>query len=522
MSFKTLAKHWYGIALVLICLTTIWLYWPVFGQFFSADDWFHLRLIQISEASQFVQFFNFQANPYQASFYRPLPTQVFFWLMYQLFGLQAQYWYAASLATALITYLVLFKLIESLTESKISAVISVLIVGLSHTQFTRIFFLSGFQETSLILFSCLFLLWSWHATKAKQYLWAWFSLLAALMSKETAVILPAILAIILFKKALDHKKLQLSLTTIWSSPKLKFWLLSAATVILYLLLRYFVQGVDTSQASQYHYNFSPRLFIKTIQWYSLWSLGAFEGLINYLVGSTVLPKFSQDFPFWSSWHNLALLLSITSFLALVTRWIWSLSTKLLSVFQSAFYKDGTNSFKITTSLLKDHYWIVTGALWFWLSLAPVLFLPEHKYALTMGLAMVGAALAIGQLVVRFPKLGVIFLTFWLSINFISIQMNLNTHYSILRSDISLKVYTFLERELPQLETGSHSLYFYNDLENIPSNWGVSKQIREALSGDEFFQVVYPQAQIKVWYQDDNPELVPSNTLAIPSGQFLLH
>ena len=83
------SKYW----LIIIISFAILIFCPAFNNFFGADDWYHLRLGQIQSVKEFINYFSFIENDQTAAFYRPLSTQVFFFLMQKLFGLWALPWY---------------------------------------------------------------------------------------------------------------------------------------------------------------------------------------------------------------------------------------------------------------------------------------------------------------------------------------------------------------------------------------------------------------------------------------------
>ena len=107
---KLLDKYKFGIliGLVLIVFSSCLL------NFFSADDWFHLRLIQINSWQEFFNFFSFRNTPQSAAFYRPIPTQLFFFIFYKLFGLNSIFYFGLGLTLFGLIILNLIKLLRDL------------------------------------------------------------------------------------------------------------------------------------------------------------------------------------------------------------------------------------------------------------------------------------------------------------------------------------------------------------------------------------------------------------------------
>jgi len=150
--------------------------------------------------------------------------------------------------------------------------------------------------------------------------------------------------------------------------------------------------------------------------------------------------------------------------------------------------------------------VIYGGVWFMVTLLPVIFFPQHKFALELGLPLIGFLLVITTLAKsQSKKLLYVFLGVYIGLNFFSTQLTITTHYSILRSNTSHNVLTkFQKFSVDQLT--NNSFLFINDTDNYGQAWGSSKQIKQALMDQHFFQVVYPDKNMAVFYQDDNPVL----------------
>ncbi len=491
------------IFLVVLTACATLLFSKAFNQFFSADDWFHLRLVRIESFSEFTKYFSFIRTEQSASFYRPIPTQLFFHIMYMLFGLESTWWYVMVwLASVVVSALVFFltrKLIDQPT-----AMVATTLYTLSQTQYTRLLFLSAFQEVTLVLFallSCLAMLAK--RTRGNRIL-SLLSFVAALMSKESAVIIPGLLLLIVVWRELTEKK-NLPLSQVVRSSLVELAPFFVVTA-LYGVLRFGVFGFAATTIPDYELSFSLRSTVHTLSWYILWSLGAAEGFINYVgSGFTVLPRFYLDFPYWGKVHLLSLVAVSAVLMLCVVSWVWNRRGELVS-------------FRRLPEHLRSNYWLYSGGAWFLIALLPVLFLPQHKYALSLGLPMIGLSLLLGQLIVqRFRTFGWLLFVSLIALNVTAVQMHNRTHYTLLRSKISRAVYHYMQSTFPDPPAGT-TLHFINDMDGNPSNWGVSKQIKQALMDDEFFRVVYPEKNIQVWYADDGGD-VPAGAVKIGSQQF---
>ena len=449
---------------VLLFLPSLW-------NFFSGDDWFHLRLTQISSLKEFFNFFSFSPTNQSAAFYRPLSTQTFFFVFQQVFGLTAWPYYLFVLICFGFSLYLVYLFALSQFKDKSRSFLTAFIYGVSISNFTRLYFLSAFQEIALVIFSLLCLL-SFQKSKVKSLLF----FILALLSKETAIVLPVLILTFNFREI--QKKITGFLPVIIIS-------------LMYLYLRFSIFGL--AQGDSYIWNFSPVKALNTLSWYTLWSLGAPEFLVDY-IGSGFQPiaRFFTDFPLW--WHViLGLLLPTVILLAIL------------------FIKKIK---KIDLNFLK--YLLLSLV-----SLAPVTFLPQHKFSLELGLSLVGFSLLVVNLLpVRKTVLSIIFFSFYIALNLSMNYLTYSRHYAVSRGNISRSVYKYISENYstpPQ----DHYFEFINDVGDYGKEWGQSKQISQALSSSDFFKVYYKNKDVKVYYQDMAEEK-PTNLRPtfLSSKQFL--
>ncbi len=433
------------IGLVILSLT------PSLANFFSADDWFHLRVANINRLSEFINFFSFTKTVQTIAFYRPLPTQVFFFIFQKLFGLNPLLYHLFALLCFGFSLYLINKLAVILLSSQKKALIATLIYGFSVSNFTRLYFLSAFQEIALVSFACLCLLAYLNNQKWRSL--AFFIL--ALLSKETAVVIPLIILIIdWYRKKVELRRL---------AP---YFLVLAP----YLYLRLFRFGGAAGET--YVWNFSPVKAANTLMWYFLWSLGAPELLIDYIgSGLRPIPRFFTDYPIW---------------------WLVILGLILTNL--------GLLAYLLVRKIKKtDRQLVGFGAL-FIVSLLPVLFLPQHKFALELGLPLIWFALGISVLLHKKGRLLVIFLFSYLALNLSMNYLTYTRHYSVGRAKISKKVFDYLTRNYPKEPTDSY-FEFVNDTADYGASWGSSKQIANSIGGSELFRVFYQDPNYHVYYED---------------------
>jgi hypothetical protein len=458
------------------------LYLPALGNFFSGDDWFHLRISQISSLQEFFNFFSFTANAQTASFYRPISTQVFFFVFQKLFGLTAWPYYLFGLA--LFTYSIYLVRKFSCLYLKSSATgrsafggdicnLTSVIYALSVSNFTRVYFLSAYQELFLVVFSLLTLI-----NFAKKPLLSILFFVLALLSKETAIVLPLLIFIFNYK---DLKKNSIYLISV------------ICISAIYLYFRLFHFGLAAGDS--YIWNFSPAKTINTLMWYVLWSFGAPELLVDYVgSGLKLVPRFFTDYVYW--WRIIIFPLIITI-----------LSTIVLGFKKLYHHFQEKDLAPFVISLLKFK-------AFFLITLLPVLFLPSHKFTLELGLPLVGFSLIIAWLLPKkFNALSFCFFVFFILLNLSMNYLTYTRHYSVSRGEISKKVYEYFNVRSAKYPESCY-FQFKNDFKNNGEIWGQSKQISQSLSGSEFFKVYYENKSAEVFYED-NKNALPADKKELP-------
>lgn len=444
--------------LLFITTGALIIYIPTIFGFLSADDWFHLRLAQISSVSEFLNFFSFSTTVQSASFYRPLSTQVFLFVFHSFFGLNAFFYYLFGLLLFFSILIQLKNLVSSLFP-KISPITTLIIYGFSVTNFTRLYFLSAYQELFMVFFALLALN-AYLRFQTKKVL---FFFILALLSKETAVVIPGLILLI----DLNQGKLKLK-------KYLPIFLLTA----VYLYLRLFHFGL--AEGDTYIWDFSPKMALNTLMWYTLWSFGAPELLVDYIGGGLKpIPRFYTDYPFFSYFILIFLLI-------------------LLGLF----------AFLIFRSLKKNHRQYIFTGLLFVTPLLPVLFLPHHKFTLELGLPLVGFSLLFALVASSVKgRWGTLLIVLFMILNLSMNYLTYTRHYSVNRSRLSHRLYDYLTTHYSHYP--SEPLYF-TDPENAGRFEDYSKQLSLATSRADMFKVMYNNPNLVVYFDGVNqpPEEQP--------------
>lgn len=423
--------------------------------FFSSDDWFHLRISDIHTFREFFNFFSFLPNAQSAAFYRPVSTQVFFSIFQKAFGLNPLPYYLFGFILFGLSIYLLYKFASTLTKN---APLVVFFYAFSVTNFTRLFFISAYQELFLVNFILLSLL-----TFRKKPLVAVISFILALLSKETAIVLPLLL-----------------LLTDWYQNKINLRRLIPYIGILvpYLYLRLFV--FHGSGGDSYIWDFSLIRAANTLFWYSLWSLGAPELLVDYVgSGLRILPRFFTDYPLWSKIILGSLAAVIINILLLLIKFGKKLGRTI--VFSAGF---------------------------FIICLLPVIFLPWHKFTLELTLPLVGFAVFLSHICRPGKVLCKSLIFLFLILNLSMLYLTYTRSYVINRGPICQKIVNYLQAKFPTSPT--EYFEFVNDTDDYGEAWGSSKQISNACGGSELFKVLYHDQNYIVYFED-YPGSRPSTT-----------
>ncbi len=460
------------LILFLIFLTSLALFSPSLNMFFVSDDWFHLRISQINSPGQFINFFSFLPTPQSASFYRPIPTQVFFFVFQSLFGLNPFPYRIFVFFVFSISLILVYKVSEKIFNERIG-IVTLVLYSISATNFSRLYFLSAFQEIVMVTF-LLSSIFFYFSNNKRHYFYSILFFILALGSKESAVVLPVILGLIsYFKRELNRKLFP-------------FLIISISFILIYFLNFRFQKEVG------YSWDFSPKKALNTFFWYSIWSLGAPEFLVDFVGGGLkIVPRFFTQFPVWSK-----------VILTLIT----------------------INVAGLVIISFNNHLWLRKMFFCFSLylvALLPVIFLPWHKFTLELAFPLFGFCLGLAILIEgqKNQLLKIMFITCFISLNLASNLLNYQTNFIVPRSKISKNVSNYIDRNYPK----DPKKYYFEFINEISSSneWGVSKQIAQSISYSDLFRVKYRDVNIKVYFEDIPEERpIDKQPIKLKSLQFL--
>jgi hypothetical protein len=474
--------------LFLVLILSFIIFSPSLFTFFTNDDFFHLNISNADNLKEFLNFFNFTIKPGGYGFYRPLTTQVFYFLGRSLFSLNPFPLHLISMSFFLtITYLV-YVLTDILTKQKKTALVTAFFYSISAIHFGHAYYLSTFQEVGMAFFFLIALIQIikyYQTFKITNYSISLTSFILSLISKETAVIFPFIaFSTLLFfgNKKLTKHELNKIIKTM-----LPFFIILA----IYIYFHFFLYG--TPSGDYYQFNFSPHKITNTLFWYFLWTLSIPEMFIDF-----VGPRLSVNPKLFTYWSNDVFKIGI-SFVIFVT------------IFFFSFTKNISKNIKHKIKL------IVFTSLWFVLTISPVLFLPDHKFSFYLTLPAVGIYILLAYFLVHSQNKGLMvsgLISFFL-LSIFSLNLIKRTHWTIRSSQISQSVFNYIETNRSTLS--GKTLVFYDEEQDEDLPWLPTDLVKTALSDKNFFEVFFPNKFEDVYYGIQNKK---EDDKLIPARQFL--
>ncbi len=459
---KKVRPHlWLAIIFLIVCA----LYYPSLFNFFSHDDFFNLKISRISSLQEFINFFNFFHGPEGFGFYRPLTTQVFFWIGW-IFGLSAFGLHVIALGGLLFLSYLVYKFSRFFVEET-TALMVTFFYATSATHFGHTYYLSAFQEVGVAIFALSTLI-----LYPRKYYVSLLCFIAALLSKESAVVIPALLLLTAYYKGWELKKV------------FPYIILTLG----YLYIHTFFYGF--AKGDSYIWEFSPRV-VNTSFWYFFWSLNVPEMLVDF-VGSGLAIN-PQVFTFYG--HYLRPFFITFLLFILITLAVMLSNGKKLYQRKELF---------------------LFSALWFLISLSPVLFLPWHKFTYELTIPLFGVVLGLGIILSQSKSrwLLSIVLVSWLASSVITNLLAYQTSWIAQGGKAAERTLQYIKSE--EATHQFDKVVFYDTAEDAQLPWSPSSVLKNTLSDQNFFEVYFKGKLVGEY----NPERIEASSLKIPS-RFIL-
>lgn len=458
--------------ILCIFLTSFIMFFRSLFVFYTNDDFFLLKISNANNIHDFINFFGIFKGPDGLGMYRPLTTQVFYFLAHRISNLNPLILHIVSFGVFFAVIYLVYKLTIELIKDKKVALISAFLYSVSASHFAHLYYLATFQELGMTLFvllTCLMFL-------KKRYFLAFIFFVLSLMSKETAVVTPFLLGLIyLFQKYRKEKVIKFK--------KFLFYLLPYVTcLIVYLLIRVFSYGFATGDS--YVWDFSIKRIFNTLGWYLLWSFNLPESLVDFIG-----PGFHLNPNLLKYWSSEMIPISILFIFQI-----------LVAVY--AFIK---SKFSLNTI-----YYLLFTVLWFVISLVPVLFLPIHKFTFYLTLPLVGVVILLSN-TLRNSKLLIPFIVIWFGLSFLTLRFTVQTNWITQGQNISKRVLIFFEKN--RINYQNKTITFVDTQKDTDLPWSPTATVKTALSDKNFFLVFYPELASSVSY-------LGAGEILIESRQFL--
>lgn len=220
-------KKYYSLVLVLVIVFLV--YFPSLFYYFVSDDFYYLARIKTSQSLK--ETFNLAWEPMAVNnFWRPLSWAPFF--LGRLLKDNLAGYHFLSVFFHLANTLLVYLLAQFLFKNHRAATLTALIFGVHPINAEVVCHIAIFADVCLVFFSLLSLILFgqfYLTTKRRYYLGSLFCLVAALLAKEAAPILPGLVCLVII--FLNGERKERFLAKLYLS--FPYFLL----VVLYLLVR---------------------------------------------------------------------------------------------------------------------------------------------------------------------------------------------------------------------------------------------------------------------------------------------
>ena len=459
MKFSRSTKY-----LFIIFFISFVLYLPSLSTFYTHDDFFHLSIANANSLKEFINFFSLTKAPEGWGLYRPLTTQVFYFLTIKFFNLNPLPLHFISFGVLFINIFLVHELARVITRNTNTSLLTAFLYGASATHFGHMYFLGAFQELGMALFFLVsvltFVKFEFHK-KLKFYLISFASFGLALLSKESAVVLPFVLFLVWsFGKAIKKKTYSFRNLVKYLIPY--FGLLA---VYFFFRIKYY----GFAQGESYIWDFSIGRLVNTLGWYGIWSFNLPEMLVDFVQPGL---KFNPNlFKFWSKEIIPIFILFATILLTLL-------------------YKVFKNLKKLFTNQSSLSLFLFCIA-WFFLTLLPVLFLPLHKFTFYLTLPLIGIVILTSYLLTakRQHFVASLFMITWLILSFMTLGLTRKTHWITQGAETAQNVHNYFIAERG-LVSNIKTIAFYDTQDDIDLPWSPTALLKVVLSDQNYFKVFW--------------------------------
>lgn len=365
----------------LVTVSVLIFFYRSLSYYFVQDDFWLLKISNINSINQFIEFFIPRSD---AVWYRPLSSQVFFFLNRLLFGLNPYPYHLFSLTTYMATVYFLYLLTEKIFQNRKIALWACIFYGLNQVNLLSISWLAAYSFILGPLLLILVLL-----NYDNHFLKAVIAGLLGILASEIFVVLPVIL--FFNHKFLNNKKY---------FKIIPFLLMSVSIIIL---RRFVFPATENTSLYNIELNISA---VNTVRFYFLRITG--------------LPLF---FPLLPLYEKITIAVLSIIFFAII---LWGINKNIKL---------------IPADRIKILYFSMLSLI----LLAPFLFIPNHLSPHYLSYALVGFCPVLGYLL--FLSLGnmnraaknrmqIILLIVFIAVNFMGIESMYKFHWLFSRAKLA--------------------------------------------------------------------------------------
>lgn len=440
-----------------------------FSIYYFGDDFAFLNSSRIQSFPEFLQFF----NPIRDTFYRPLSSE-FFYFLHHVGSYNLFLFHSIVMAIFTVGLVWMYNLFLRIHFKPWLAALVVSMYAINFTHVFQIYWFATFQE--VLMFAALVGALLYATKNAPMISLALFA--CALLSKETAIMFLPLSFFILYLQD-NNGKFDRSLTSISQKATKVFLknkvLLGSATAMTVLAFLIYSAGLSsTSELPQYTIRLSPRLFLDTAYWYSLWSFGFPSFLPDYMSRMIALPHKE----FWNNFirpHTLMYIYSLLGYICIL----------ILGSIHALLNKKSRMPFIAVT--------ILSGALFFG-TLFPSLLI-SHKWMVRLTVPLV-ASIAVQSYILYMMNIdknrliqviGRAGILLYILMNLGGIPLHENTSTYNLENSLTRNAHAVFSSIPPaQREPGTKTFLFIEDNEEVTNSaWGGSEKLKTTFSNQNF-------------------------------------
>ena len=467
---------------IFICLTLI--FRKAFTIGFFADDYFLLKVSRVHGLWGFLNLF----NPHKSYFYRPIPANVFYFLIHT-FRENIFIVHVIVFITFFVGLIFLFKSVFKASKNRLFSYIFLIIYS---TSFTHVFqiYANTFSEVALFTFLSI----SFYAFLSNKKLLSILFFVLALLSKEIAMGFPIFIFLYSLTFQKGFKKIK---TVVWDL--LPYLIISFCFLFIY---KEAIQSVSILE--NYTPHFQPRLIVNNMIWYLLWSLGFPSFLPDFLPSLFSLPLPA----FWKFFE------SINFSLYFVLLLIYLATIFIITVLSSLKEKNYKNKL----------YYIAFCVFSFYLFILPVLPI-VHKWMVRLMVPFIFIALLESAILFlsltknrSLKYLSVFAMAIYIIFNYFAVSVHEEASTYLLETKIFNNAKNYFSKNKKEI-LKHDSIYFKDLKKGLPKGWNGSEKLKLSFEDNYFLDYYFPGKKIKAVYQSDN-QAMPKNAYVVDSSVLL--